>query len=103
MTTVPVQIVRFVDDYFPGIVECVLVDAAGTEHRIFEKGPVVSSENLLPTSAYPVAGSIACEVLEEWVDANGRAVARVTTDRPWTIGTTEGVSEFVLPSSMVRR
>lgn len=45
MATVSVQIVRFVDDYQPGIVECQLLDAEGAVHFFIEKVPIVAAED----------------------------------------------------------
>ena len=36
-----VQIVRYIDEHFPGLVECELADASGRLHIFVEKGPVV--------------------------------------------------------------
>jgi hypothetical protein len=96
-----VQIMRYVDDYFPGIVECELVDAGGHRHSFIEKGPVVSDEWPGPEDSYPKDGIIRCEILEQWRDLDGRDLLRVTTQRPDYIETKEGISEFVVLSSQV--
>jgi hypothetical protein len=96
-----VQIVRYVDDYFPGIVECELVDAAGHLHIFVEKGPVVSNKWPGPDDSYPMSGVIRCEVLEQWRDPDGRDLLRVTTERPDYVETKDHVMEFVVPSSQV--
>ena len=92
---------RYVDDHLPGFVECAFVDADGAEHRFVEKVTVVSREHLSRDSQYPKEGVVTCEVLKEWVE-NGRALTRVSTERPWGIESIEGVSEFVLPTLKVR-
>lgn len=43
MSAISVQITRFVDDSFPGFVECTFVDALGETHVFIEKVPVVST------------------------------------------------------------
>ena len=96
-----VQIVRYVDDYFPGIVECELVDAGGHLHTFIEKGPVVSDEWPGPEDSYPKSGFIRCEILEEWHDPGGRDLLRVTTEQPDYVVTREGFMEFVVLSSQV--
>ncbi|MFG6487215.1 hypothetical protein ACG04R_11085 [Roseateles sp. BYS78W] len=101
MPSVAIQITRFVDEHQPGFVECVLVDASGKSHVFVEKAPVVSSENLWSTSSYPRRGSIACEVVADCSGENGQALARVNTERPWGIESTEGLTEFVVPASEV--
>jgi hypothetical protein len=102
MHRIPIQIVRFVEDYFPGIVECAFIDASGREHRFIEKAPVVSAGCLNESATYPQPGQIACEILESWRGVDGRVLARVTTERPWGIESTEGQSEFVVVAEVLQ-
>ena len=96
-----VQIVRYVEHYFPGIVECQLVDAGGLLHTFIEKGPIVSNEWPSPEDSYPKDGLIRCEILEQWRGKNGDLM-RVTTQRPDSVETREGVTEFVVfPSPVI--
>ena len=101
MPSVAIQIARFVDEYQPGIVECVLVDAFGRPHVFIERAPVVSTENHGSTSCCPRPGAIACEVIAEWWNEDGQALTRVNTERPWGAESTEGLTEFVVPASEV--
>lgn len=96
-----VQIVRYVDHYFPGIVECELVDASGRIHTFVEKGPVVSDQWPGPDDSYPMSGEIRCEILEQWHSPDGRDLLRVTTEQPDSVETKDGVAEFVVLSSQV--
>jgi hypothetical protein len=96
-----VQIVRYVEDYFPGIVECELLDAAGSVHTFNEKGPVVSDKWPGPEDKYPMNGIIRCEILERWHDPEGRDLVRVTTEQPDYVETKNGMMEFVVLSSQV--
>jgi hypothetical protein len=96
-----VQIVRYVDDYFPGIVECELVDAGGYLHTFVEKGPLVSDEWPGPEDCYPINGFFRCEILDARHGPDGRDLLRVTTQRPDYVETKEGVTEFVVLSSQV--
>ena len=96
-----VRIVRYVEDYFPGIVECKLVDAGGRVHTFIEKGPVVSDQWPGPEDKYPMNGIIRCEVLERWHDPDGRDLVRVTTEQPDYVETKDGVAEFVVLCSQV--
>lgn len=89
MIAVRVQVLRFVDNDFPGFVECELVDAHGRQWRFVEKGPVVTSDYLTARHTYPLPGVIACEVLDR---TNG--IARIDTSRPWAIESTEGRTQF---------
>jgi hypothetical protein len=95
------QILRYVDDHFPGWVECQFSDAEHRDHSLVEKVPVVSEESLGPEDIYPKSGTIRCEILEQWQDPDGRNLCRVTTERPDSVETSEGVSEFVVLSSQV--
>lgn len=103
MTAIAIQIERFVDDYQPGFVECRLVDAEGLSHLFVEKLPIVSAEDLWSNSLYPQPGAIACDVEEEWIDKSGRSLAKVNTERPWSVESTTGATRFVVLSSQVVR
>jgi hypothetical protein len=96
-----VEIVRFVDDHFPGFVECVLCDASGFTHRFVEKAPVITPESLDGASHYPRPGAFACVVDEAWTDSRGRSLVRVRTDEPWGIESTAGQACFVVLASQV--
>src|SRR5215471_11505967 len=97
-----VQIVRWVDDDpQPGIVACEFEDAEGYLHTVIEKQAVASEVCLDASSAYPRPGIIRCEVLTQWRDSKGRELARITTERPYSIETTEGLSEFVVLASQL--
>src|ERR1017187_7249070 len=63
-----VQIVRFVDDYQPGIAACQFVDADGRRHTLIDKAPIFSAETLDADSRYPRLGT-AQSVLKRRCDA----------------------------------
>ena len=88
-----VQIVRFVDDSFPGWVECQFTDAAGRVHTLIEKYPMVTAQMLDADSQYPQTGVVECEVLNRSQDARGGDLVRI---RMLSIESTEGLSEFVV-------
>ncbi len=103
MVEVRVTIVQFIDDYFPGFVECVLVDSDDYSHRFIEKAPVVSIANLSPDTVFPQAGHIACLVEDDWIDERGRLLVRVSTTNPWGIASTAGETTFtILRDKIVR-
>jgi hypothetical protein len=102
MPTVSVQITRYVDNHFPGFVECVLVDAFGAFHTFVEKVPYVSAESLSAASTYPCNGEIECEVCREWKDAAGNAFSIVRIESPWGIESTSGETEITVSSSQLR-
>jgi hypothetical protein len=96
-----IEIVRFVDDYQPGIVECKFVDATGENHIVIEKVPIVSTLDLRVESQYPQRGSIKCVVLNRWHD-NGRAFAQIGIAQPDCIESTEGLREFIVLQEQLR-
>src|SRR5687767_11078468 len=94
MHTVSVQIVRFSDLSFPGWVECVLRDTSGREWLFSDKAPVFTKSHLCATSSYPQPGVVACEIVREWTDDDGRARCQITTGRPWSVEAVGGETEF---------
>lgn len=92
MLGVQVQIVRCVDDSFPGFVECELLDTHGRRWVFVEKAPVVASEYLSAKDTYPRAGVIACEVIHRT-----ERCARIDTARPWGVKSAEGETQFDVP------
>jgi hypothetical protein len=96
-----VQITRFVDEHFPGIVECELIDAVGNRHFFIEKVPVVSDENLCAESIYPCHGVIGCEVENEWLDDKGNLLVQINTDQPWHIESTKNEIRFTVFASQL--
>ena len=96
MAALSVSIERFVDDHFPGFVECVLVDFDDCKHQFIEKAPVVSTANLSPDSAFPQPGFIACQIQKEWTDEQGRQLVRVNTIEPWGVESTTGETSFTM-------
>ena len=96
-----VQIVRYVDDSFPGFVECELVDAAGRLHIFDEKGPGVSDVWPGPEDTYPIGGFIRCEFLEQWRETDGRDLLRLTTEQPHYLESKDSLTEFVVLTSQV--
>ena len=51
---------HWADDHFPGRIEVGLVDAEGRTHRIVEKVPVLTRNNITAESTFP---------LELWIEA----------------------------------
>jgi hypothetical protein len=88
-----VQIVRYVDDGFPGWVAAEFIDADGRCHGVVDKVPIFSTEMLDSTSAYPRAGDILCLILGQWRDGEGRELVRIITPG---VESNEGLSSFVV-------
>lgn len=66
-------IVRWVDDYQPGIVASQFVDAQGRQHSFVGKVPIFSAEDHLDASSnYPRRGALRCTVLSRRKTADGQ-------------------------------
>ena len=86
----------------PGIVECQLFDAYGNEWTFQDKTAIFASHSLDTDSDYPLPGAIACEVIKQWQDTNGREIVSIDTKRPWGVEAMTGESRFdVLQSQLI--
>jgi len=94
MLEIRVSIERYTDDWFPGFVECTLVDALGRLHLFEEKVPIVTAEPLNAKSLYPREGFIACVLISEERAADGREIVTVDTEEPWGIESKTGETRF---------
>ena len=94
MKAVRVEIVRWVDDHQPAIVECRLTDRHGRARAFIEKLPVVSRADLDGRSQYPQPGVIACEILESGRDSSGCEFTVIDTERPWGISSVDDIFRF---------
>ena len=101
MSSIAIEIVRYVDDHFPGWVECCLTDAFGETHCFVEKVPVVTIENLTANNSYPQSGSLGCIIEEEWFDNIGKQLVCANTFKPWGIESTMGKSKFVIQAGQI--
>jgi hypothetical protein len=91
---VAVDIIRYVDDSFPGFVECRLVDASGRAWLFHDKVPVVALADLDANSSYPQPGIIACRVLSRRLHPDGREIVSIDTASPWCVESTTGDTVF---------
>ena len=101
MAELIVEITRFIDDHFPGFVECSFLDADGRRHLIVDKVPVFTFEDLFADSAYPRPGIIRCQIEREWTDEDGRRLAFINTENPSGVETAEGLSTFTVLRSQL--
>src|SRR5262249_4103055 len=93
MDELQVEIVRFVEECQPNIVEAKFFDSEGHCHTFVDKSAIFTMDcSLDAASKYPQPGVIRCRVLARWQVPAGHDVVRVTTE----IESTEGVSEFVV-------
>jgi hypothetical protein len=88
------QIIRWVDDYQPGIVECRFTDALGQEWSVIEKLPILTDANLWSDSEFPQPAFIACQIIRRDRDDVGHEVASIDTQNPWAIEATDGTTSF---------
>ena len=96
MKAIKILITSFIDDHQPGFVECKFYDALNKEHIVQDKVPIVTDKYLDANSEYPQDGIIACEIVKQLEDANGKTIFRVNTSKPWGVDTIEGLTEFDL-------
>lgn len=96
MDALSVKIERFVDDNFPGWVECSLIDSDGCKHQFIQKAPVVTTANLVPDCAFPQPGKLACLIQDESIDELGRQLVQVSTVNPWGVESTVGDVSFTV-------
>ena len=75
MPAIRIAIVAYLDDGFPGFVECQVTDRSGRVWSFVEKVPLVTTEDLRPDTLYPRPGEIGCEVL-----GNGAGFVRICID-----------------------
>nr|WP_294787352.1 hypothetical protein [uncultured Flavobacterium sp.] len=102
MIYVKIKIAKFIDDSFPGFVECTLVDALNKLHIIIDKVPVVTDKYLDANSDYPQDGEIACTIIKQWTNDKGQKIYKIDTS-PWGIDSIEELKEFdVFEEQLVR-
>jgi hypothetical protein len=89
-----IKITNFISGDQPGFVECKFSDAWGKKHIVQDKVPIVTEKHLDADSYYPQDGFIACELLKERKDQDGRKIFTITTERPWAVDTIDGLMEF---------
>lgn len=93
----PVMIERVVDaEVCPWILECLLIDADGDEHRFIENEAILFAANLSSSTIYPQPAQLACVVLKRWTDETGRDLALISTTKPWGMESTTGATSFTV-------
>lgn len=96
MFAIKIKITKFISNDNPGFVECTFNDAWNKVYIVHDKVPIVTEKYLDANSEYPQDGFIACEIQKESVDINGRTICTVTTSKPWSVDTIDGLTEFDL-------
>lgn len=95
------QIVRYVDDAFPGWVEARLRDASGREWVFVDKWPIFAEEDLDADSNYPQPGVIRCEIVASGRDEHGREIRTIETSRPDGVEAEGGGTRFVVLAEQI--
>ncbi len=91
---VEVEILGVESEDFPVWIECKLTEFDGSEHRIIEKLPVLTEQEL-NTKKLPTTLQIECTVLS--ID---QEKVLIDLSMPLGIQSTEGVQKFVVHSSL---
>ena len=92
MDDLQVEIVRFIEECQPNIVEAEFFDSEGRRHTFVDKSAIFTTDwSLDASSKYPRAGVARCQVLARQQIPNGRDVVRIRTE----IESTEEASEFL--------
>jgi hypothetical protein len=97
MASLSVQIVEFLEaSSYPAIVACEFTDAGGRRHRVIDKLPIFTAQDLRKDSMYPQPGEAECLVLGTVEDGERRKLICIRT-----LETTRGETEFVVEESQV--
>jgi hypothetical protein len=88
------QAIRWVDDSFPGWIEVRVVDAAGRDHRMVDKVPVLTMLDIRSDTSFPA---------ELWIDADATDIDgdRITARFRW-VDTQEGLNELIIAATDVQ-
>jgi hypothetical protein len=89
-----IDIVRFVDERFPGFVECLFTDADGKDHALVDKALMFTEKDLWIDSQYPESGHLRCQILSRSKNVAGEELVRITIARPDGLETVNGLTEF---------
>ena len=96
MMYVRVDIVGFVEEHQPNLVEARLVDALGQEHVFTDKCAIFTSVDLDRQSPYPVPGVIACHVITCADTVQGQGTITIDTEEPWHVADADSQTRFVV-------
>ena len=102
MNFVDVQIVRITDSHFPIGVECVLRDANDREWFFTDKCVTFTQEPISEGMAFPQPGVLACELVREWIDEQGRSRCLIDTEKPWDVAARDGETRFEVFKEQLR-
>jgi hypothetical protein len=102
MLSLKISIVRFVSNDQANWVEGKFHDAWNYEFTVHEKVPIITTEDLDAISIYPRPGYIACTLIKQSTDQEGRIIMTINTEKPYGVETIDGISQFdVLPEQLI--
>lgn len=96
MKAIRIKITSFISDDQSGFVECKFNDAWNKERTVQDKVPIVTEKYLDANSDYPQDDVIACEIIKQWIDEDGRKILTISTEKPLAVVTIDGLTEFVI-------
>jgi 2-amino-4-hydroxy-6-hydroxymethyldihydropteridine diphosphokinase len=94
--SLPVKIVRFVDDSQPGWVECEFTDVDDRTHTVVDKVPIFTSDRIDANTKLPLHGTVECEIVAKLRDALGNELLKINLERPLGLSSKEGLTEFLV-------
>lgn len=94
MVEVRVEIIEYSDNVQPGLCKCRFLDAWGLEWTVVDKLSIFTASSLDFESHYPQPGSIRCQVIRKWQDADGREIITIDTSKPDYVRATTGETRF---------
>jgi hypothetical protein len=94
MIGVRVSITAYVDDDYPGFVECNFTDAHQQRHCFLEKTVYVSADLIDSTTSYPYPGVIACEIVGRRFGDSDTEIISIDSELPWGIESIDGLTQF---------
>ncbi len=96
-----VLITQYVDDSQPGWVECEFFDAAGQRWKIVEKVPIVTDQEISPTSELPRVTGLRCVEVGRRIDESGRELVTVNTEHPDGVEAVDGTNQFEVLANQI--
>ncbi len=94
LKVIRIKVTSFISDDQPGFVECKFNDAWNKEHIVQDKVPIVTEKYLDANSEYPQDGVIACGIIKQWLDEDGRKILTILTEKPWAVENIDVLTEF---------
>lgn len=98
---VRVEIIRYVSTHQPGVVEFKLTDAYGCNWYFVEKVALLWPYDLDYEDDFPQPGWTRCQILERFVDDDGRNTVRIDIEQPWLVCSIDDQHVFDIPASQI--